>query len=194
MNRAAAKAACGSTNSDAFSVPPTAPGPRHARPHAPCTDHTALPHCRSSVPASPDGRQPPGRSSTGHGGGGGGRLATTPTGGQPHDRSGRGSRATPGGGGGGGAGGANPLTGSPTYAASMPVAAPEGVLFLIAHDAPHGGVRFLGDLPGGGGGGGGALAAVWRAVAACRLRFGAHNVAIAAPPKHARCVLDVWLC
>ncbi|PNW88386.1 hypothetical protein CHLRE_01g027250v5 [Chlamydomonas reinhardtii] len=150
-----------------------------------------VPFCPYSVPASPDGRQPPGRSSTGHGGGGGGRLATTPTGGQPHDRSGRGSRATPGGGGGGGAGGANPLTGSPTYAASMPVAAPEGVLFLIAHDAPHGGVRFLGDLPGGGGGGGGALAAVWRAVAACRLRFGAHNVAIAAPPKHARLTMTL---
>ncbi|KAG2444654.1 hypothetical protein HXX76_001398 [Chlamydomonas incerta] len=137
----------------------------------------------SSVPASPDGRLPPGRSSTGHAGpGGGGRLATTPTGGQPHDRSGRGGRTGPGGGG----AAAPTLTSSPTYAC-LPVPAPEGALFLIAHDAPHGCVRFLGDLPAGGG----ALAAVWRAVAACRLRFGAHNVAIAAPPKHARLTMTL---
>ncbi|KAG2495604.1 hypothetical protein HYH03_006204 [Edaphochlamys debaryana] len=63
----------------------------------------------------------------------------------------------------------------------QPVAAPDGAMFVVAHDAPNGAVRFLGDLPQGP-----ALGAVWRAVAACRARFGNHNVAIAAPPKHAR--------
>ncbi|KAG2449067.1 hypothetical protein HYH02_005816 [Chlamydomonas schloesseri] len=160
---------------------PPPPPPPHQQAVRP-SNSAEVPFGPYSVPASPDGRQAPGRSNTGHGGGGGNRLASTPTGGQPHDRSGRGGRAAPGGG------------GSPTNAAAacVPVPAPEGAVFLIAHDAPHGCVRFLGDLPGGGGGGsGGALAAVWRAVAACRLRFGAHNVAIAAPPKHARLTMTL---
>ncbi len=101
----------------------------------------------------------------------------------PHDRSARGGAAsalmsyhrTATGG----------LVGSLSYSlapAPQPVAAPEGALFVVAHDAPGGCVRFLGDLPDAG-----ALAAVWTAVAACRQRFGVHTVAVAAPPKHARC-------
>lgn len=77
------------------------------------------------------------------------------------------------------------LVGTLSYSlapAPQPVAAPEGALFVVAHDAPGGCVRFLGDLPDAG-----ALAAVWAAVAACRQRFGVHTVAVAAPPKHARC-------
>lgn len=70
--------------------------------------------------------------------------------------------------------------------APQPVAAPEGALFVVAHDAPGGCVRFLGDLPDAG-----ALAAVWAAVAACRQRFGVHTVAVAAPPKHARLTMTL---
>ncbi|GLC43374.1 hypothetical protein PLESTB_001334700 [Pleodorina starrii] len=126
----------------------------------------------SATPA-PAGRPPAGAAAEG----------TLPPAGQTHDRVTRGS-VGPGGG------------------AFQPVGSPfEGVLLVIANDAPHGCVRFLGDVPAGGsagvaagpgpGLGEAALAAVWRAVAACRARFGLHNVAVAAPPKHARLTMTL---
>ncbi|GIL81986.1 hypothetical protein Vretifemale_10916, partial [Volvox reticuliferus] len=122
-----------------------------------------------------------------------------PPAGQPHDRGASasapalGSRgpgpADAGASSGGAAGGSGEV---------HPVMSPfEGVLLVIAHDGPQGSVRFLGDVPRGGGGGGGGggemavLAAVWRAVAVCRGRFGLHNVAVAAPPKHARLTMTL---
>ncbi|GFR39872.1 hypothetical protein Agub_g373, partial [Astrephomene gubernaculifera] len=62
--------------------------------------------------------------------------------------------------------------------------------------APAGGAAgAAGSGAGGGSSGAGlrsaALAAVWRAVAACRVRFGVHMVAVAAPPKHARLAMTL---